>query len=69
MLPCLLVDTLGNTAADVALSLNNEDCYLIIRDAGIRSGLSTSRHARLSISLGPEDRATAHTSRLQERDV
>lgn len=32
------VDNLHNTAGDVALSLNNETCYRIIRDAGIRSG-------------------------------
>lgn len=32
------VDNLHNTAGDVALSLNNEECYTIIRDAGIRSG-------------------------------
>ncbi|KAI0374138.1 hypothetical protein BV20DRAFT_936687 [Pilatotrama ljubarskyi] len=33
------VDNLHNTAGDVALSLNNEKCYTIIRDAGIRSEL------------------------------
>ncbi|KAG8853723.1 Arginine N-methyltransferase 2 [Serendipita sp. 411] len=32
-----LVDTCGYTAGDVALSLNNEECYRLIRDAGIRS--------------------------------
>jgi len=31
------VDSNGNSAADVALSLNNAECYRIIRDAGIRS--------------------------------
>ncbi|KAL5523538.1 hypothetical protein ACEPAG_7711 [Sanghuangporus baumii] len=31
------VDNLGNTAGDVALSLNNEECYRSIRDAGLRS--------------------------------
>ncbi|KAG9014458.1 Arginine N-methyltransferase 2 [Tulasnella sp. JGI-2019a] len=31
-----LVDALGNTAGDVALSFNNEKCYNIIRDAGLR---------------------------------
>ncbi|EMD37365.1 hypothetical protein CERSUDRAFT_114038 [Gelatoporia subvermispora B] len=36
------VDNLHNTAGDVALSLNNEDCYTIIRDAGIRSELLLS---------------------------
>lgn len=35
-----LVDNLHNTAGDIALSLNNDECYQIIRDAGIRSGLS-----------------------------
>lgn len=33
-----VVDNLGYTAADVALSLNNEGCYRAIRDAGLRSG-------------------------------
>lgn len=32
-----LVDACGNTAGDVALSLNDEECYRLIRDAGIRS--------------------------------
>ena len=36
-----LVDHLHNTAADIALSMNNEGCYRVIRDAGIRSGEST----------------------------
>ncbi|OBZ67211.1 Protein arginine N-methyltransferase 2 [Grifola frondosa] len=31
------VDNLHNTAGDIALSFNNEACYNIIRDAGIRS--------------------------------
>ncbi|KAG8897610.1 Arginine N-methyltransferase 2 [Tulasnella sp. 403] len=31
------VDSLGNTAGDIAISLNNETCYNIIRDAGLRS--------------------------------
>ncbi|PAV18494.1 arginine methyl transferase [Pyrrhoderma noxium] len=31
------VDNLGNTAGDVALSLNNEGCYRAIRDTGLRS--------------------------------
>ncbi|EJD02699.1 uncharacterized protein FOMMEDRAFT_133950 [Fomitiporia mediterranea MF3/22] len=31
------VDNSGNTAGDVALSLNNEECYRSIRDAGLRS--------------------------------
>ncbi|KAI8968636.1 S-adenosyl-L-methionine-dependent methyltransferase [Trametes punicea] len=33
------VDNLHNTAGDIALSLNNERSYTIIRDAGIRSEL------------------------------
>lgn len=33
-----IVDGLHNTAADVALSMNNEECYTLIRNAGIRSG-------------------------------
>ena len=32
------MDNLHNTAADIALSMNNESCYRLIRDAGIRSG-------------------------------
>ena len=32
------VDDLGNTAGDVALSLNDEVSYRIIRNAGLRSG-------------------------------
>ncbi|KAI0733202.1 S-adenosyl-L-methionine-dependent methyltransferase [Fomitopsis betulina] len=32
-------DNLHNTAGDIALSMNNEECYTIIRDAGIRSEL------------------------------
>jgi protein arginine N-methyltransferase 2 len=39
--PCLAVDNLHNTAADIALSMNNENCYRLIRDAGIRSGEPT----------------------------
>jgi protein arginine N-methyltransferase 2 len=33
------VDVCGFTAGDVALSLNNESCYRLIRDAGLRSGM------------------------------
>lgn len=46
--PFLTVDNLRNTAADIALSMNNESCYRMIRDAGIRSGESTC-----AIILGP----------------
>ncbi|KIK27751.1 hypothetical protein PISMIDRAFT_8136 [Pisolithus microcarpus 441] len=35
----ILVDNLGNTAGDIALSMNNDECYKLIRDAGIRAGL------------------------------
>ena len=31
------MDNLHNSAGDVALSLNNGECYTLIRDAGIRS--------------------------------
>lgn len=33
------VDNLGNTAGDIALSMNDESIYSLIRDAGIRSEL------------------------------
>ena len=33
------VDGDGNTAGDVSLSLNDEESYRAIRDAGIRSGV------------------------------
>ncbi|KAF9227414.1 arginine methyl transferase [Gyrodon lividus] len=33
------VDNLGNTAGDIALSMNDEACYTLIRDAGIRAEL------------------------------
>jgi hypothetical protein len=33
-----LVDDLGNTPGDIALSFNDEESYRIIRDAGLRSG-------------------------------
>jgi hypothetical protein len=33
------VDSGGNTAGDIALSLNDEESYRVIRDAGIRSGV------------------------------
>ncbi|KAH8988028.1 S-adenosyl-L-methionine-dependent methyltransferase [Lactarius akahatsu] len=37
----LAVDNAGNTAGDIALSLNDEESYRTIRDAGIRSGRTT----------------------------
>ncbi|PCH43663.1 arginine methyl transferase [Wolfiporia cocos MD-104 SS10] len=46
------VDNLRNTAGDIALSLNNEACYTIIRDAGVRSELLLSL---LSSSAPPAD--------------
>ncbi|KAF9241531.1 hypothetical protein BU15DRAFT_87124 [Melanogaster broomeanus] len=33
------VDNLGNTAGDIALSMNNGACYTLVRDAGIRAEL------------------------------
>lgn len=33
----LLVDNQGHVAADIALSLNNAECYRTVRDAGIRT--------------------------------
>ncbi|KAG9316554.1 S-adenosyl-L-methionine-dependent methyltransferase [Chiua virens] len=35
----LSFDNLGNTAGDIALSMNNDACYTLIRDAGIRAEL------------------------------
>ncbi|KAG8795840.1 Arginine N-methyltransferase 2 [Ceratobasidium sp. 428] len=35
--PWNAVDNLGNCAGDVALSLNDVDCYTLIQDAGLRS--------------------------------
>lgn len=37
LVPYFLVDVMGFTAGDIALSLNNEPIYRTIRDAGIRS--------------------------------
>ena len=34
----ILVDNFQNTAADIALSLNDEQIYNMIRDEGIRAG-------------------------------
>jgi protein arginine N-methyltransferase 2 len=34
------VDSLQNTAGDIALSLNDSECYELIRDAGLRTGTS-----------------------------
>lgn len=42
---CVIVDNLGYTAGDVAVSLNNEECYRLIRDAGIRSGVWKMLHS------------------------
>ncbi|KDQ21143.1 hypothetical protein BOTBODRAFT_25572 [Botryobasidium botryosum FD-172 SS1] len=61
------VDGLGNTAADIALSLNNEACYRIIRDAGIRSefllSVLKSRSQDLaSVFLKAEDSTAAGSS-------
>ncbi|KIJ61304.1 hypothetical protein HYDPIDRAFT_169751 [Hydnomerulius pinastri MD-312] len=43
-----VLDNLGNTAGDIALSLNNEACYTLIRDAGIRAALAELLLALLS---------------------
>ncbi|EIM89705.1 uncharacterized protein STEHIDRAFT_92135 [Stereum hirsutum FP-91666 SS1] len=43
------VDNLGNGAGDIALSLNNESCYKLIRDAGLRSELLLQLLASKSI--------------------
>lgn len=59
----LLVDHLQNTAGDVALSLNNEECYILIRDAGLRSGVPTSWNVNpCPISMLP--RASFDSSRI-----
>jgi hypothetical protein len=34
----VIVDDVGNTAGDIALSLNDAESYRLIRDAGLRSG-------------------------------
>ncbi|KDQ57520.1 hypothetical protein JAAARDRAFT_129926 [Jaapia argillacea MUCL 33604] len=51
------VDNLQNTAGDIALSLNNETCYNIIRDAGIRSEMLLTLLASRSIEM-PTDRSS-----------
>ncbi|KLO15402.1 hypothetical protein SCHPADRAFT_927211 [Schizopora paradoxa] len=45
------VDDLGNTAGDIALSFNNEDCYRTIRDAGLRSEFFLSHLSSKSIEI------------------
>ena len=40
------MDSGGNTAGDIALSLNDEESYPIIRDAGMRSGVCMYVHLR-----------------------
>lgn len=48
----LTVDNLGNTAGDIALSMNNSTCYTLIRDSGIRAGaLCTATSRPLSLKL------------------
>ncbi|KAH8080253.1 S-adenosyl-L-methionine-dependent methyltransferase [Cristinia sonorae] len=60
------VDELHNTAADIALSLNNEECYTLIRDAGIRSELLltllSSKNALAGSSLSLVLKATDETA-------
>ncbi|KAH9839535.1 S-adenosyl-L-methionine-dependent methyltransferase [Rhodofomes roseus] len=60
------VDSLHNTAGDIVLSMNNETCYNIIRDAGIRSELLltllSSRSPPATSSLSMVLRATDTTA-------
>ncbi|KAF8516042.1 arginine methyl transferase [Gautieria morchelliformis] len=54
------VDELGNTAGDIALSLNDEASYRIIRDAGIRSEyllqvLSSKSGSPSAVVRSPDD--------------
>lgn len=57
------VDNAGNTAGDIALSLNDEESYRAIRDAGIRSELIlrllASRSAEADALLLKEEDDTA----------
>lgn len=45
--PWNLIDNLGRTAGELALSLNNAACYELIREAGLRSGIPV--HLRSSL--------------------
>lgn len=47
------VDNLGNTAGDIALSINNDACYTQIRDAGIRAELLLALVSSRSSSIEP----------------
>ena len=53
------VDHLHNSAGDVALSMNNETIYTIIRDAGIRSGGPVSSSALTTTQIF--DRIATHS--------
>jgi len=44
-----LVDNLGNTAGDIALSLNNIECYNLVRDAGVRTGECKTGHSTANL--------------------
>ncbi|KAA1473886.1 arginine methyl transferase [Dentipellis sp. KUC8613] len=55
------IDNLGNSAGDIALSLNNQVCYRLIRDAGIRS--------ELLLQLLSSKDAVAETMLLQTTDA
>lgn len=48
------VDNLKNTAGDIALSLNDEDTYMVIRDAGLRAGAFLSGCLLLKTTNGYE---------------
>ncbi|KAG8213881.1 hypothetical protein J3R82DRAFT_10625 [Butyriboletus roseoflavus] len=48
-----LVDNLGNTAGDIALSMNNDACYTLIRDAGIRAELLLTLVSSKSSTMEP----------------
>jgi hypothetical protein len=52
-----VADYLGNTPADIALSLNNEAIYRRVRDAGLRSGPHYYHTSSRPASLTPVFRA------------
>ncbi|KAF8135479.1 hypothetical protein EV363DRAFT_1320810 [Boletus edulis] len=50
------VDNLGNTAGDIALSMNSDACYTLIRDTGIRTELLlTLVSSKSALALGSTD--------------
>ncbi|KAH8118991.1 S-adenosyl-L-methionine-dependent methyltransferase [Phellopilus nigrolimitatus] len=56
------VDNLGNTAGDIALSLNNEGCYRSIRDAGLRSEYLLSHLSSKKSQLDPSSSVIIRTN-------